>query len=68
MPDITMCMGRDCPQREKCYRFTATPNPHRQSYSAFDMGDGECDHLYIYEPIMGNMFDLYQKLDEEGLL
>lgn len=47
MPDITCCTGRNdhcensddnagvqgiCPQRDNCYRYTATPNPYRQSY------------------------------------
>lgn len=32
MPDITMCAGFNCPKRENCYRFTATPNPYHQSY------------------------------------
>ena len=32
MPDISMCLGGDCPQKEKCYRFTAEPSPYRQSY------------------------------------
>lgn len=36
MPDITMCTGRNiegvCPIREQCYRYTAVPNPHWQSY------------------------------------
>jgi hypothetical protein len=31
-PDITMCMGTNCPYKESCYRFTATPNEFRQSY------------------------------------
>ena len=32
MPDITMCNDQKCPQKERCYRFTAIPNPYRQSY------------------------------------
>lgn len=32
MPDISMCMGGDCPLKETCYRFTAKPNEYRQSY------------------------------------
>ena len=32
MPDITMCEGTDCPLRDNCYRYTATPTPERQSY------------------------------------
>lgn len=38
MPDITMCPGEDCPVRDSCYRFTATPH-ERQSY-------------YMLEPIV----------------
>jgi hypothetical protein len=32
MPDITMCKGTNCPYKESCYRFTATPNEFMQSY------------------------------------
>ena len=32
MPDITMCVGRDCPKKNTCYRYTAFPSEYRQSY------------------------------------
>lgn len=32
MPDITMCKGGECKQKETCYRFTAIPSEFRQSY------------------------------------
>lgn len=40
VPDIAMCEGVEdangirveCPKRQGCYRFTATPTPMRQSY------------------------------------
>ena len=32
MADITMCTG-NCPVKENCYRYMATPNPYGQSYS-----------------------------------
>jgi len=32
MPDITMCSGKGCPLKEKCYRFTAKPSDYRQAY------------------------------------
>jgi hypothetical protein len=32
MPDITMCKGRDCPLKNNCYRYTATPDELAQSY------------------------------------
>jgi len=35
MPDISMCSNDTCPLREQCYRFTAEPNPYRQSYGTF---------------------------------
>ena len=34
MPDITMCDRKDCKARMSCRRFTAEPNPYRQSYFA----------------------------------
>ena len=30
--DITMCSGQDCPLKETCYSFPATPREFRQSY------------------------------------
>lgn len=35
MPDITMCTG-NCPVKENCYRYMATPNPYGQSYSMLE--------------------------------
>ena len=32
MPDISMCMGTDCPLKKKCRRFTSTPNGTHQSW------------------------------------
>jgi hypothetical protein len=32
MPDIAMCWGENCPIKETCYRFTATPSKWMQSY------------------------------------
>lgn len=34
MPDITMCLSKDCPNRFTCYRFVAKPD-QLQSYSDF---------------------------------
>ena len=44
MPDITMCPGTNCPQKEKCYRFTAKPCEHWQAYfTEPPIKDGKCD-------------------------
>jgi hypothetical protein len=32
MPDISMCKGTNCPLRDNCYRYTATPSEFRQSW------------------------------------
>lgn len=32
MPDITMCKGEDCPLKDSCYRYVATPSEYRQSF------------------------------------
>lgn len=48
MPDITMCEGLECPLKESCYRYTATPNEFRQSYFLEIplKEDGECEHYW----------------------
>ena len=47
MPDITMCVGTDCPQKETCYRFTAKPNEYWQSYfSVPPIKDGKCEYYW----------------------
>ena len=38
MPDISKCIGTDCPLKEKCYRYTSKPNAYRQSYDEFWKG------------------------------
>lgn len=32
MSDITKCDSKDCPLKEKCYRYTAPSSEYRQSY------------------------------------
>lgn len=47
MPDISMCANKNCPLREKCFRFMATPSG-RQYYGDFvptikEDGSSECN-------------------------
>jgi len=47
MPDITMCSGTDCPLKETCYRYIATPSQFRQSYFAeppYDKKEEKCEY------------------------
>jgi len=36
MPDISMCLTKDCPKRNKCYRYIAIPSQW-QSYFLIDL-------------------------------
>lgn len=47
MPDISMCANNNCTLSSKCYRFTATPNPWRQTYAKFAQDEnGECNYFW----------------------
>lgn len=43
-----MCMNKECPLRESCYRFKATPNKYRQSYAIFKFEDNSCEHFWDF--------------------
>lgn len=45
MPDITMCEGGSCKIKEECFRYTAEPNPYRQSYADFYDITEECEYF-----------------------
>jgi hypothetical protein len=48
MPDISMCEGKLCPAKNRCWRFLATPS-FRQAYSDFDddlkVGASQCAYF-----------------------
>ena len=44
MPDISMCMNEKCEKKDKCYRYTATPDEYWQPYCLFDEKD--CTHFW----------------------
>ncbi len=49
MPDIAKCESKDCPLKEKCYRYTCEPDEIWQSYSDFtdslNEDKTECKHF-----------------------
>lgn len=55
MPDIAMCDNKDCPLRESCYRFTATPSKYMQTYADFEFttkdDTTECEYYWPVKPI-----------------
>lgn len=49
MADITMCDNKECPRRDSCYRFTAVPNPYRQSYWYPTPDHADCKGYWLLE-------------------
>lgn len=46
MPDITMCVNKECPLKNSCHRQTAVPHS-RQSYADFKYdADNGCEHYW----------------------
>jgi hypothetical protein len=60
-PDITMCLGTNCPYKESCYRFTAKPSEYMQSYFMNPpIKDGKCKMYWgdLAEAIWGQLKDI----------
>ena len=45
MPDISMCPGEGCKDREECYRAMAVPNGDRQSWMPTPGKDKTCGYF-----------------------
>ena len=54
MPDITMCRNQLCPDKEKCFRWSAEPSPW-QAYAAFEGPRGDKKCLNFVEDFRQNM-------------
>lgn len=47
MPDIAMCYGEGCLQRDKCYRYTAKPDTYQDYFNGSPMEeDGTCHYFF----------------------
>ena len=51
MPDITMCMSKDCSKKNECYRSIAKPDKY-QSYADYGKICLENDYRYFWEAIV----------------
>jgi hypothetical protein len=49
MPDISMCMGNDCPIKENCYRYKAEPSKYQSYFMEAPYKDGDCSHYWEME-------------------
>ena len=46
MPDISMCKGEDCPLKNQCYRYTATPCEYQSYFVDPPYIEDECEFFY----------------------
>ena len=58
MADISMCTGKNCKMREKCYRFTAIPSEYWQSYFVREDEEVEKCHMFWNNKGMRNREDI----------
>lgn len=58
-PDITMCVGTDCPQKETCYRYTVKPSDYQSYFINPPIKHGKCE-MYWGE----NAQSVYNQLKE----
>jgi hypothetical protein len=49
MPDISMCMGNDCPLKESCYRYKAEPCDYQSYFMESPYKNEKCDHYWEME-------------------
>lgn len=51
MPDITMCVGNNCPKKENCYRFKAIPDLVQSMFApeASYTGEDDCEEFWNIE-------------------
>ena len=54
MPDISMCVGNDCPIKENCYRYKAKPCEYQSYFMEAPYKDGDCFHYWKMEEISSN--------------
>jgi hypothetical protein len=43
MPDITMCLGTNCPYKEGCLRYTSKPSDYQSYFMPPPFKDGKCE-------------------------
>jgi hypothetical protein len=49
MPDISMCEGKNCPIKEKCYRYRAFPDSWQWYMNFRPNENGSCDNFWFIE-------------------
>ena len=59
-PDISKCLGTNCPYKETCYRYTAKPNEYQWRFANAPIKDGKCEMYWgdLSEDIWGQLQDI----------
>jgi len=61
MPDIAMCLNKECKFKKDCYRFTAKPCEFMQNYSEFNCKDKTSIDTFFWQ---NNKPSIQTKKDE----
>ena len=68
MPDIAMCTGHDCIDKEQCYRFTAKPNIYQTMFIGTPRAEsGDCEYMLANDKIK-LVRDFMEKAENEKRL
>ncbi|MDD4070065.1 MAG: hypothetical protein PHF05_06400 [Candidatus Izemoplasmatales bacterium] len=46
MPDITMCEDKECPNKDKCYRYLAESSDYQSYFTETPRVDNECEYYW----------------------
>ena len=49
---VRMCLSKDCPKKNECYRSMAKPDKYYQSYADYGKICLENDYKYFWETIV----------------
>jgi hypothetical protein len=62
-PYITMCIGTNCPYKEKCHRFTAKAGDYKSYFMNPPIKDGKCEMYWgsNAESILNQLQDIVKK-------
>lgn len=62
MPDISLCVNKECEKRQQCYRYRAIAHPYWQSFAAFKPDeDGECDYFWSVDGLEEYLEDMSEE-------
>lgn len=58
--DITMCSGKGCDFKERCFRYTAKPSERQTYFATPPLKEGKCDFFWgeVQESIMKQLEDI----------